>query len=27
MYHGVRLDLASGSLGNRITFELQGQLF
>jgi hypothetical protein len=27
MYHGVRLDLASGSSGNRITFELQGQLF
>jgi hypothetical protein len=27
MYHGVRFDLASGSMGRRLTFELQGQLF
>jgi hypothetical protein len=27
MYHGVRLNLAHGSEGNRLTYELQGQLF
>jgi hypothetical protein len=27
MYHGVRLNLANGSQGNRLTYELQGQLF
>ncbi len=27
MYHGVRLNLAHGSQGNRLTYEIQGQLF
>ena len=27
MYHGIRLNLAHGSEGNRLTYELQGQLF